>query len=88
MLLAVVILGILWFVVGITNLVVVIRLRPYRIDICPGDSFAAGRSQIWQWNVLNAENYTLAGRRLLRWLYAGITLQIGIGISVVWLMIQ
>lgn len=58
-------------------LILVATLRRYRIDIGPSESFADGRSRIWQVNVLDPRNYDPRGRRLLRWLVLGQLLWIG-----------
>ena len=49
-------------------LILVARLRQYRIDIGPAESFTDGRSRYWQVNLFSPQNYNEKGRKLLRWL--------------------
>jgi hypothetical protein len=58
-----------------TNAILVVSLRPYRIDLEPQQSMFEGKSKIWQWNVFNSSNYDAEGKRRLRWCYLAMALQ-------------
>jgi len=49
--------------------VLIYHLNRYRCDIDPKDGLGAGRSRVWQINVLRWSNYHPAGHRLLLVLY-------------------
>lgn len=50
-------------------------VRPFRIDISPGTDASAGRSRLWQLNVLRKANYSAEGQVYVRrlWLWLGIS---------------
>ena len=53
---------------GTWCLVLLVSLRSHRIDLEPHEHFGKGSAHTWQGNVTNRNNYSAAGRRLLRWL--------------------
>jgi hypothetical protein len=55
------------FLAMVWNMVLLVKLRPFRTDLAPGQHFGEGASQVWQVNVLRRKNYTPEGRHLLRW---------------------
>jgi hypothetical protein len=60
-------------------------LRPHRVDLRPHQGVEAGRSRIWQANVLDPRNYDAKGRRLLRWL---VLLNVLLLAVIVWLVLS
>lgn len=76
--------GLLAFIaLGMLEIVLMGLLRGHRIDLRPHEGPTAGRSRIWQLNVLDPRNYDLKGRRLLRWLFLLILLSL---FTMVWLV--
>lgn len=61
---------------AVANLLTLSRLRPHRIDIAPGQSFADGKSAVWQLNALNPANYDEKGRALLKVYFGVIVVQL------------
>jgi hypothetical protein len=51
----------------VSCLLLLTRLAEERVDVRPSEGPFAGKSRIWQVNVLTPTNYTARGRRLLRW---------------------
>lgn len=77
-----------WFVLVITNVVLAVRLRDFRTDLSRGESFTAGRSRVWQWNLLRRANYSTDGRKRLVWLYAGLALHVGVTVAFLALFLE
>ena len=57
------------FVALISLQIVLLRLVQHRVDLKSNQAVTDGSSRIWQVNVMRPSNYTIAGRRLLRWYY-------------------
>lgn len=76
---------VLFLASGLAAVILMIRLRPYRTDLWDLQPVTWGASPVWQWNVLNPNNYSGEGRRRLRWIYAAVALQMAglIGMVVV-----
>lgn len=67
--------GAVVFLAFVTNVILMMSLRRYRIDIGPKQSMGEGKSKVWQRNVFNSLNYDGDGRRRLRWCYVAIAVQ-------------
>ena len=78
--------GLLAFIaLGMMEIVLVGMLRAHRIDLRPHQGVEAGRSRIWQVNVLDPRNYDSRGKRLLRWLVLLNVLSLAV---IVWLVLS
>jgi hypothetical protein len=65
------------FCAVVWSLVILVRLRPHRIDLRPDQHLGEGTSSVWQQNVTDPRNYDDAGRRLLAQLSAAQLLTLG-----------
>ncbi len=66
---------VLSFVAGLFNLARALKLQDNRIDVHPGEGLGAGRSPVWQLNMLTPANYRASCRSSVRWLQAGLAFQ-------------